>query len=452
MSLLLKMAKESRSAKPASPSIQPLWTGAGAVFDYDEALEKRYTLRDRFKEPYVNFRVVGGRILLPRTKYKLGAKDKRVEGESIDVTFQGTPRNSEQERVLDEVTEYFQLGKTGIIVNASTGFGKTFVGCSAIDDLQVTTLILITKSDLERQWRESLKLFLGLESHEVGLIKGDVCNVQGKPVVIAYVQSLMKWKRYTSWVYKYFGFVIVDECHLMAADKFVGCMYQLPAKYRMGLSATLDRADGKQHVFFDHIGRTIVRAELLPMKFNVVVVRVNVIVPKSVRFKAGRTMALNNFLGLHENRQAMITSKIVKAYKKGWNIVCFADTLEHLKYANECLVNAGVKMSDVGLYVGLKSGAKEHDKVAMKEQAYKRIVLATYKMTSYGTDFPHWDCAVLMTPRSDVRQIVGRVLREKEGKRTPVIFDVVDSVRLLQGYFKNRLKWYKREALRIIGE
>lgn len=457
MSLLLKMAKESRANTPASPKPQPLWTGAGAVFEYDEALAKRYSLKDRFGEPYTNYRVIGKqtsqpRIMLPRTKYKLGAEDRRLEGESIDVTFQGTPRNSEQERVLDEVTEWFQQGKTGIIVNASTGFGKTFVGCSAIDDLQTTTLILITKSDLERQWRESLKLFLGLEADQVGLIKGDICNVQGKPVVIAYVQSLMKWQRYSSWVYKYFGFVIVDEVHLMAADKFVGCMWQLPGKYRMGLSATLDRSDQKQHVFFDHIGRTIVRAELLPMPFNVVVVKVSVIVPKSVRFKAGRTMALNNFLGLHQNRQAMITSKILKAYNKGWNIVCFADTLEHLNYAHDCLVNAGVKMSDVGLYVGLKSNAKEHDKEAMQAQAHKRIVLATYKMTSYGTDFPHWDCAVLMTPRSDVRQIVGRVLREKEGKRTPVVFDIVDSVRLLQGYFKNRLKWYKREALKIIGE
>jgi superfamily II DNA or RNA helicase len=450
------MAKESRAKHPASPKEQPLWTGAAAVFDYSEELAAKYTLTDKFKEEYLNYRVIGQntdspRIMLPRTKYCLGAEDRRLDGESIDVSFKGTPRNSEQERVLDEVTEWFQQGKTGIIVNASTGFGKTFIGCSAIDDLQVTTLILITKSDLEDQWRASLMDFLELSSNEIGLIKGDVCDVQGKPVVIAYVQSLMKHKRYSSWVYKYFGFVIVDEVHFMAADKFVNCMWQLPAKFRLGLSATLDRADRRQHVFFDHIGRTIVRAELLPMRFNVVVVRVKVKVPKSVKFKAGRTMALNNFLGLHENRQAVITGKVVKAYEKNWNIVCFADTLEHLNYAHDCLVNAGVRMSDIGLYVGLKGNAKQIDKDNMKKQAHRRVVLATYKMTSYGTDFPHWDCAVLMTPRSDVRQIVGRVLREKEGKRTPVVFDIVDSIALLVGYYKNRLKWYKRKALKIIG-
>ena len=196
MSLLRKLARESRLKKPAAPKLQPLWTGAGAVFEYTEELAKQYTLRDKFGEVYLNYRVIGKntdspRIMLPRTKYILGAEDRRVKGEDIIVSFKGTPRNTEQERVLDEVMEYFKDGKTGIIVNASTGFGKTFVGCSAIDDLQVTTLILITKSDLERQWRESLSMFLGLGSDKVGLIKGDICDVQGKPVVIAYVQSVM---------------------------------------------------------------------------------------------------------------------------------------------------------------------------------------------------------------------------------------------------------------------
>lgn len=455
MSLLLKLAREARAKSPASFKPEPIYTGAAAVFDYTPELAAQYSLVDRFKKPYVNYRVIGKntsspRIMLPRTKYILGAEDRRIEGYPIQTGFDGVPRNDEQVRVCKELHCHYLKGETGIIVNASTGFGKTFVGCSAIHDLQITTLILITKSDLEGQWRKSLKKFLGMGAEDIGLIKGYICNVTGKPVVIAYVQSMMKQKRYPSWVYKQFGFVIIDEVHLMAADKFVNCMWQLPAKYRLGLSAELERSDRKQHVFLDHIGRIIIKADVLPMPFNVVVVKINVLVPAWVKYKAGRTVNLNNFLGQHQNRQAIITQKILYAYGRGRNLVCFAETLKHLDYAYDCLVNAGMKMSDIGFYVGTKNDSIE-EKEKLIAQAHKRVVLATYKMTEYGTDYPHWDTAVFMTPRANVKQPVGRVVRELEGKKIPLVYDFVDSVKLLENYFKSRCKYYNSKALNIVG-
>ncbi len=455
MSLLLKLAKEARAQAPASVKPEPIYTGAAAVFDYTPELAAQYSLVDRFKKPYLNYRVIGKntdspRIMLPRMKYELGAEDRRIEGYEIDVALRVETRNEDQARVISELSQHYTDGKTGIIVNASTGFGKTYVGCTAIFYLDITTLILITKSDLEGQWRDSLQKFMGMKEEDIGLIKGDICNVTGKSVVIAYVQSMMKIKRYPSWVYKNFGLVIIDEVHLMAADKFVNCMWQLPAKYRLGLSARLERSDRKEHVFKDHIGRTIIKADVLPMPFNVVVVQVNVVVPLWVRYKAGRTVNLNNFLGQHQNRQAIITKKILFAYNKGRNIVCFAETLKHLDYAYDCLVDAGVKMSDIGFYVGMKKNTQE-EKQKLIEQAHKRIVLATYKMTEYGTDFPHWDTAVFMTPRANIEQAVGRIVRELEGKKIPLVYDFVDSVKLLKNYFKSRCKYYNLKAVNIIG-
>ncbi|TDI67748.1 MAG: hypothetical protein E2O88_07505 [Bacteroidetes bacterium] len=455
MSLLLKLAKEAREKYPASVKPEPIYTGAAAVFDYTPELAAQYSLVDRFKKPYLNYRVIGKntdspRIMLPRMKYELGAEDRRIEGYEIDVALRVDPRNEDQKRVINELAQHYIDGATGIIVNAATGFGKTYVGCSAIEDLGITTLVLITKSDLEGQWRDSLKKFMGMEEEDIGLIKGDICNVTGKSVVIAYVQSMMKMKRYPSWVYKNFGLVIIDEVHLMAANKFVNCMWQLPAKYRLGLSAKITRSDRKEHVFKDHIGRTLIKADVLPMKFNVVVVQITVMVPKWVRYKAGRTASLNNFLGQHQNRQAIITQKILYAYNKGRNIVCFAETRKHLDYAYDCLVNEGIKMSDIGFYVGMKKNTLE-EKEKLKAQALKRIVLATFKMTEYGTDFPHWDTAMLMTPRADIEQTVGRVVRELEGKKIPLVYDFVDSIKLLQNYFKSRCKYYNSKALNIIG-
>lgn len=453
----LKLRTKGGGVVDPAPSkiTRPLYTAAGAVWPYSPNLADAFSYVDRFKNPYTNYKVIGKgtenpKIVLPRARFALGSEDRRCEGTDVPFVLHTPPRNEQQRMLCDELDAYYDTGKTGIIVNASTGFGKTYIGCSAMAKIQATTLVLITKSDLEDQWAESFEKFLGLDRTEIGLIKGDKHNISGKKVVIGYVQSVMKDDRYPSWVYKYFGFVIADEVHLMAADKFSNCMFLLPAVYRLGLSATVTRSDGRERVFNDHIGSKKIIYEMLPMKFDVVVINTGVAVPKTVKFKAGRTMALNNFLGQHQNRQRMISQKVKKSYEKGRNCVCFADTREHLDYAYDCLINEGIPMKDIGFYVGQTKATREV-KDELKRQALKPVVLATYKMTSYGTDFPHWDTAFLMTPRSDVQQIVGRVVREKAGKKNPVVFDFVDPLPLLLGYFKNRMKWYKKKADRIIS-
>lgn len=424
---------------------QPISTGAGAVYHYNFSIEKGNSFEDKFKEPYTNCKVIDKhtthpKILLPRMKRPLGKLDLRECGESIDININMPPRNEAQKNICDKLDSLYADGKTGFIINASTGFGKTYLGCHAISALKTTTLVLVHKADLEHQWRDSFKNFLGLEGADIGLIKGDVCTVAGKSVVIGYVQSLMKDKRYQSWVYDYFGFVIIDEVHVMAANKFVNCMYQLPAKWRLGLSATTDRPDRKQHVFTDHIGKVMIRFDVLPMKFNVLKISTGVEIPDWMRFKPGRMMTLCNWLGKHHQRQKLISNWVKKAYLKGRTVVCFADTRKHLDFAWDCLIDAGINQNDIGRYQGGMTDTE------LETSAFKKVILATYKFTSVGTDYPHWDTAVLMTPKADARQVVGRVVREMTNKKTPLVLDFVDQHKLLLNFYKCRKKWYLTQA------
>lgn len=423
---------------------QPISTGAGAVYHYNRKIEKGNSFFDRFKEPYKNCKVIGKntthpKILLPRMKRPMGKLDLRELGEEIDINIILPPREK-QLVVCDQIDDLYEDGRTGFIINASTGFGKTYLGCHAIGVVKKTTLILIHKSDLEKQWRTSLKKFLGLGGSDIGLIKGDICSVAGKAVVIGYVQSLMKEKRYNGWVYDYFGLVIVDEVHIMAAGKFVNCMYQLPAKYRLGLSATTDRPDNKQHVFKDHIGKVLIKVDALPMPFNVLKISTGVQIPAWIPFKPGRMMTLCNWLGKHPQRQYLISSYVKKAYVLGRTIVCFADTKKHLDFAWDCLIDAGVNQNDIGRYQGGMTDAE------LETSAFKKVILATYKMTSVGTDYPHWDTAVLMTPKADARQVVGRVVREMPDKKMPLVLDFVDQHKLLLNFYSCRKKWYSTQA------
>ena len=429
-------------------SMKPLSTGAGAMYPWSEFLESRFFHEDRFGEMYANCKIITRKgkkkwILVPRMKAPMGVEDLREDGDDINIKWKGKPRNAEQKRVLREIKTAYKQGRTGFIVQASTGFGKTFLGCYAISRVKRTTLILITKEDLEVQWRKALKKFLGLKREDIGIIKADTYSVVNKKVVIGYVQSVMKDERYPSWVYKYFGMVISDEVQFMAADKFVNCMFLLPAMFRLGLTATVDRSDQKQHVFVDHIGPVHVRAELLPMRFDVIKVLTGILIPEDIPCKPGRLSTVYNYLGAIRKRQRLITNYVIRAVNRGRTVVCFAHTKKHLERAYDSLIDGGLKPKHIGYYIGGLSAE------ILKENAHKKVILATYKMTSYGTDYPHWDTAVFMTPVADVRQAVGRVVREYIDKKKPLMIDFVDKHWVLVNYWKKRRAWYKGRADQI---
>jgi superfamily II DNA or RNA helicase len=85
----------------------------------------------------------------------------------------------------------------------------------------------------------------------------------------------------------------------------------------------------------------------------------------------------------------------------------------------------------------------------MKKKARDRsllcdIVLATFQMAKEGLDAPEVDTLFLVTPKSDVEQSVGRILRYHEDKKEPIVVDMVDMLQVCQQFAEKRVKQYKR--------
>jgi len=102
-------------------------------------------------------------------------------------------------------------------------------------------------------------------------------------------------------------------------------------------------------------------------------------------------------------------------------------------------------LASVGFYVG---GMKERE---LKESEKKHVILATYSMCSEGLDIPSLTTEFLITPKTDVVQIVGRILRAKHPITTPTIYDFVDSHDVFQRQWLKRKSYYKKQNYRIIG-
>jgi len=245
-------------------------------------------------------------------------------------------------------------------------------------------------------------------------------------VVLASIQTLAIPRRVPARVAQEFGQVWWDECHRVPAQTFMRSLAMFPARVRVGLTATPQRADKKHFVTEAHIGQVRVVGDMVPMKPKVSQFRTAYRIPRD---RDGEQVPhgpksgwLFKAMAGSQRRNELITALCVQAYQKGRHNVVFAAQRAHLDKLHLMAMAAGIPAADIGFYVGGLKGAAERD-----EAAGKRLVLATYHMADTGTDYQSWDACVLASPKAQVKQTIGRILRSKPGKPQPVIVDLVDA-------------------------
>lgn len=430
----------------------PLAVGAAAAYPFSPRLAERFTAVTRFGESYPLYRRAGAHLLLPRALCPppaAAANDHRAAGQPV--AFQAAafaPRNADQARWVAESIAFLAAGQCGIS-QAFTGFGKTACAMPVIAALGRKTLVVCTKEDLmlgEGQWLGALRRFLGLADRDIGIVRQDRCDVAGKKVVLGLVQSLSLAGRYPPGTFDDFGLVVWDETHRVAADTFSNTAFLFPAKLRWGLSATPERKDGREAVVFAHIGPVRVRSAAPANPPKVLHFTSSWRCPRIVRAGAvvrlphaparlGRVLAS---LAADEARNDLLGRAVQMAYARRHNVVVFTELLEHIALLRLTLGSLGVPWGDVGVYVGGLS-ARARDAASVKP-----IVLTTWRMTSEGTNCPWWSCAVFATPRADVEQATGRVLRAYPDKPRPLVIDIADlDSPVLAAYARARRAWYR---------
>lgn len=434
--------------------IPPIYVGAAAVYPYSDALMEQCAKLTRYGDEYSLARVIGvgeaRRILVPRNMASSIPKDMRVSGTWYEFTSNFIPRNSEQERIIKETVEWLKLG-ANFLTEAPTGFGKTYCAMDIIAKVGKKTLVVVTKEDIRDQWIEAAEKVLGLKQGKgIGLVQGDICQTTGQGVVIAMIQSLAKDGRYPEYAFNDFGLVIWDEAHRMGADHFSQSCYRVPAKLRLGISATPDRKDGKVKVIEAHIGKVKVVTTLAPMTPKVIVRKSPWQIPlrrekqpdgswvmKQIKHSPAACGHVINMMVKDHNRNVMLVKFIVSAYQKGRKILVQSDRKDHLEHLFSLVSKSSVPTPEMGYYA---TGLTKEQREVVKT---KRVIFATYQMTAEATDIPTLDTLVMGTPKSDVRQVVGRILRTSPDKKQPIVFDMQDdSSSVFSGYSKSREKWY----------
>ncbi|WP_274644858.1 DEAD/DEAH box helicase [Pseudomonas serbica] len=375
-------------------------------------------------------------------------KDERSLGRPIDVTFTGTLRDDQAE-ALKAMLEH-DVGT----LKANPSFGKTVIGAALIASRQVSTLIVVHRRYLIKQWRLRLKRFLNLEDDQIGQLGGPKSKPTGI-IDIVMMPSLGRLKDIQS-ISEGYGQVIIDECQHLAAKTFEEGLNKLKSRYFVGLSAKPKRSDGRQPLVFMCAGniRYISKRPLgAPQDLTVKskVRKKNIDLPATAN-----TTELHSYLVDDQERTRWLVEQALAAYSRGRQVLLLTGRKAHSKAIAEALDG---KVDQ--LFV-LSSEAKEkarEDVIAAMEALpvdTPRVLVSTWQLVGEGFDHAPLNTLILCLPFSwegTVEQCAGRLDRYLPDKLDAEIFDPIDEGHpLAKKMWKARQKAYKAIGYRIIDE
>ncbi len=340
----------------------------------------------------------------------------------------------------------------GLVV-LPTGTGKTFLAMLAIRKAARPAIVVTPTIDLLNQWYGQLKDSFGTE---VGLLGGGSYDIQ--PLTVSTYDSayihLERWGNR-------FGLIVFDECHHLPGPSYRMIAVGSLAPYRLGLTATPERADGQDSLYETLIGPVVYRREITQLageflaEYRTQRVYVN-LTPDEERIYRENREAYRNFawqrgisLGSPNGWQRFISecSRSAEgraAFKAFWEQkrverapAAKMAKLEELlaQHPNDRILiftadNATVhRISRKFLVPSIthQTKAKERKKILERFHSGEYSILVTSQVLNEGVDVPAASVGIVLsgtgTTRENVQRL-GRILR-KYGDKQALLYEVV---------------------------
>jgi len=341
-----------------------------------------------------------------------------------------------------EVDRYYGFeidGNHRFVLGDCTVTHNTVMALKIVELIQKKTLILVHKESLMNQWIERIEEFL--PGARVGKIQASVCDCEDKDIVIGMIQTMYN-KVFPQEVYSQFGLTIIDEVHRIGSEEFSKTLLKTITPCMLGISATVERKDKLTKLLHMFIGPKVY--SLLREQDDVVNVRGIEYITADTEFNTveydfrGNTKfstmisKLSSFGPRSDFIVRVVHDLLIENPEGQVMVLCHNRCL--LTYLYESITSKGI--NTVGYYVG---GMKQID---LEETETKKIVLATYAMAAEALDIKTLSMLVMASPKTDITQSVGRILRVKHDN--PVIVDIVDSHELFQRQWLQRKRFYKK--------
>lgn len=348
---------------------------------------------------------------------------------SHQLTFAGVLRPSQLEVRKEAIAHLNERGCTLLALHV--GFGKSVLAIELACKIRLRTMIIVHRVVLIDQWKEYVQKYCqGWEGRTKvyedysgsGQQEDDEAN--GCDVLI--VNALNVPKLSDSFL-RTFGFVIVDECHLISTEHFSRSLQHLTPRYMIGLSATPYRNDGMDKIMDLYFGKErLERALRIPHTVYKILTSFE---PPMYQTRTGQ-LDWNRVMeaqSSHDARNDMIVS-LTQLYPERRILILCKRREQGTRLIHK------LKMKDEHV-TRLMGNDRTFDKDA-------RILVATINKAGVGFSHDVLDTLILAADVEEYYiQYLGRITRRPDVE--PLIFDIVDKNPTLARHFATRRKVYK---------
>lgn len=354
------------------------------------------------------------------------------------------PRDDEQRRAYEAMAV-----SAGGILNLACGKGKTFLSLKRAADIGFPTLVVVHNTFLMNQWvDEAIPNHVELApKQKVGVIRGKKFDWK-HPITVAMIHtlaSLVESGNIPIEFREHFGTVIYDEVHHLSAPVFATTA-DLVSGYRYGLTATQKRLDGSEFVYKYHIGDIFysdLKQDLIPrIYFQYTPISVDLERKEVLDVKGELNIGkLRSYIGGLESSNKFRAECIQEALDQGRKVLCVSHSKDQLINLNKMFPGSGLVVEE--------TPAEERSAIVKKS----KVCFAIARLGFEGLDDDGLDTVFVLLPfksPNDLQQVMGRVQRKKEGKKTPVVIVFEDinikPFKAMCGTMKSHLKDWDKHA------
>lgn len=393
----------------------------------------------QFRAPAHEYR----NIILGLNHYQTSFEDHARDYKPLQLSLKNdiTPRKHQSLAL----TAWKEADMRGVVA-LPTGAGKTILAVMLMAEVNRPTLIHVPTIDLMHQWHETLDSFF---DGEIGLWGGGYNETH--PITVSTYDSALI---HVSGKGNRFGFAIFDECHHLPGAQYQYTALSNIAPFRLGLTATPERSDGKEELLYELVGDLCYQADIREMTGGT-------LAPYEVE-TLQIEMSPEERAEYDEERQTYLdflrNEKISMAGPNGWNLFLWKSSrtpkgrraykayLRQKKLSQAASAKLDVvweliikhrkeriiiftQDNEMAYRIGRKfllpvlthhTKVKEREAFLTNFRSGNYSILVTSKVLNEGVDVPEANVAIIVSGSGSVREHVqrlGRILRARPGKQ-----------------------------------